>query len=53
MKYNCPQCDNVYYEKKELSEHIEEVHVKQEKGNLLNFKVYFHSYCMTGKKTYR
>ena len=42
-----------YYEKKELSEHIEEVHVKQEKGNLLNFKVYFHSYCMTGKKTYR
>ena len=35
MKYESPQCDNVFNEKKE---HIEEVHVKQEKGNLLKFK---------------
>ena len=51
MKYECLQCDNVYYEKEEWSGHIEEVHVKLEKGNLLKVEVYFHSSCMTEKKT--
>ena len=41
MKYDCPQCDNVYYEKKEWSEHIEEVNVKQEKGNRQTIKILF------------
>ena len=50
MKYNCPQCDNVYYEKKELSEHIEEVHVKQEKGNLLKFKLSKFSFLLYDRK---
>ena len=38
MKYDCPQCDNVYYEKKEWIEHIEEIHVKQEKGNCMKIR---------------
>ena len=38
MKYDCPQCDNVYDEKKEWIEHMEEVHVKQEKGNRMKIR---------------
>ena len=30
MEYECPQCDDIYYEKKEWIKHIEETHVKQE-----------------------
>ena len=32
MKFESPQCDNVFNENKEWIEHIEEVHVKQQKG---------------------
>ena len=50
MKYDCSQCDNIYYEKKEWIEHIEEVHVKQEKGNLLKFKLSIFSFLLYNRK---